>query len=184
MFVYGESNAGQVIESLEAFVDAFDFNRPGVEGSLGRDVRDRVVQGISIRSEDEHRGAGTPWKANEEKYAKWKKKRYGLADAPNARTGGMLSRKSLIGRTTIEPDVVTMIYGTGEPPSGTTTGVKMTAQDEKVTDIEKAYYAHTGQSVHKIKRPFYELDETISKDVWDLIAMSLDHYIKTATHKR
>ena len=64
-----------------------------------------------------------------------------------------------MGRTTIEPDQVTMIYGTGDPPARASFGSpteKRFARAQKRTDIEKGYYAHTGQSKHKIKRPFYQ----------------------------
>ena len=51
-----------------------------------------------------------------------------------------------------------MIYGTDKPPDravfGTPTA-KQLEQDQKVTDTQKAYFAHTGQSKQKIKRPFY-----------------------------
>ena len=58
----------------------------------------------------------------------------------------MLSQKSLYGRTTIDPKLITMIYGTNAPPDRTRNGVPLSDADKAITDTEKAYYAHTGQS--------------------------------------
>ena len=55
------------------------------------------------------------------------------------------SQKSLYGRTTIKSKHVTMIYGTNQPPDRAAFGsptAKQFEQDQKVTDTEKAYFAH------------------------------------------
>ena len=49
-----------------------------------------------------------------------------------------------------------MRYGIDTPPTAGMSANPVYAWDEKTTDIEKAYFATRGQSVHKIKRPFYE----------------------------
>jgi hypothetical protein len=165
---------------MHAIVDSFDFNLPGIEGSLGRDVMMAVVEGIMRRSEDEKKGAEVDWPKNTDGVAKRKEKRYLLTDAPNEQTGQMLSQKSLIGQTTIEPELVTMIYGVNTPPDKTKTGVKLAPADERVTDVEKAYYAHTGQSKQKILRPFYELDDTIATDVIKIVGDALNDHVREA----
>ena len=76
------ANVNEVVDSLDAITDSFDFTVPGADQSLGRDVAKRVVQGIYDRSLEERRGATSPWKQNEAKYAKWKSKNY-----RNRRTG-------------------------------------------------------------------------------------------------
>ncbi len=174
------SNIGDVISFLDGFIDGFNFLRVGHEQNLGRDVANRVVQGIYDRASDRRAGIGEPWDANEPKYAKWKEKYYGGVANPNVRTGQMLSHQSIMGRTKIEADQVTMIYGLGEPPVrayfGTPTD-KQLAQDKKVTDVQKAYFAHTGQSKHKIKRPFYEVNDEDSRQVAETYQENLNRMI-------
>ena len=83
--------------------------------------------------------------------------------APANRTAGparCLASKSSTAGPRSNQKQVTMIYGTNKPPDraafGTPTA-KQLEQDQKVTDIQKAYFAHTGQSKKKIVRPFYQL---------------------------
>lgn len=164
---------------LDDFADAFDFTRPGAEGSLGKDVLKAGVECISTRAIDRNAGPDDVWQENEPKYAAWKAKRYNMSDdKPNVRTGQMLSEKSLTGRSTIEPKQVTMIYGVDAPPDGTWTGAPLTEQDKKITDVKKAYFAHTGQSVHHIKRPFYQLTETDGKEISELCQKNLNDMIR------
>ena len=169
------SNIGQIVRWLDDFVDSFDFLRVGEDQSLGRDIMKEVVEGIQKRSGDEKRGAGAEWDLNEPKYAAWKVKRYKLGpEEPNVRTGQMLSQKSLEGRTKIEAKEIMMIYGVGDPPDKTRTLVPLPTytrgdhvgeQIDDKTDIEKAYFAHTGQGQRGVIRPFYEVDETIAAGV-------------------
>jgi phage gpG-like protein len=174
------SNIDHVVAFLEGFVDSIDFRRPGVEGSLGRDIMYRVAERMHNRALSDRRGIGEPWDKNEPKYAAWKAKNYGVEE-PNSRTGQMLSQKSMRGRSTVEPKVVTMIYGTGDPPDNAVFGTpreKLLEQDKKVTDVQKAYFAHTGQSKHKILRPFYEVDESDGQAVTELIQKDVNDLIR------
>lgn len=173
------SNIADVISFLDGFVDSFNFTRPGNDQSLGRDIANKVVERIYDRSLDQRAGPGGPWDKNEPKYAKWKDKNYGVAE-PNSRTGQMLSHQSLFGRTKIDPEQVTMIYGLDEPPVRATFGTpteKQFEQDRKVTDVQKAYFAHTGQSKHRIKRPFYAVDESDGRAVVELCQENLNRLI-------
>jgi hypothetical protein len=157
------SKIGAVVSWFNDFVDWFDFKRPGVDGSLGKAVTMKAVDRIIALLSNDQAGVSGIWLANEPKYAAWKEKNCGVAKAPNVRTRQMLSQKSLYGRTKIESKEITMIYGTGDPPDralAETPTEKQLKADKKVTDVQKAYFAHTGQSKHKIKRPFYELDES------------------------
>ena len=82
------SNIGQVQAWLRGFVDSVNFMRPGNDQSLGHDVANKVVNQIIERSEKQPTGGvDREWEMNADKYAKWKEKRYGIADGPNTRTG-------------------------------------------------------------------------------------------------
>jgi hypothetical protein len=178
--IFGEANVDQVMRGLEDWLDSFNFLRRGEDQCLGRDVMNEVVEGIQTRSIDNHQGADDVWPKNAEKYRKWKDKRYGTTE-PNVRTGEMLSELSLRGRSIIEAELVTMRYGLGVPPTRAAfTDKPLTEADKSITDIEKAYFAHTGQSAKKIRRPFYELDETIAANVRKVIAENLNDFIAEA----
>jgi hypothetical protein len=168
------TNIAQVTAWLQAFVDSFDFNHTIGTKSLGRDIAHKAVQQIQDRALSHRTGAGTAWPPNSDTpthwtegpngeawgYRQWKDENYGT-DEPNSRTGQMLSKESLYGRTKIEAKQITLIYGENKPPSrsyfGKQPDPKIFAQDQKVTDTFKAYLAHTGQSKKQIVRPFYIL---------------------------
>lgn len=178
---------------LLKIVDSFDFNRPGEHGSLGRDVMNAVVEGIQTRSHDQKRGATTEWPKNATNYAKWKQNKYGVANAPNVRTGDMLSQRALRGRSVIGPNKITMIYGTNEVPKATSTGKPLPTKKRRgtgevvpyddLTDVQKAYFAHTGQGPNNVKRPFYEPDDNITADVRKIIDAALDDHIREANRR-
>jgi hypothetical protein len=177
------SNIDGLMVHLRDIVDGFNFTRVGTDQSLGRDVANLVVARIAQRGVTDKGGISGPWPENSTKeppkggYKGYKERRYGV-DQPNVRTGQMLSQPSLFGRTTVEAYLITMRYGTGEVADRTTTGVPLAKADTKRTDIEKAYFAHTGQSVHKIKRPFYEVDESDGTAVVEFLQQKLDAYIE------
>jgi hypothetical protein len=182
------SNIDEVIAFLDGFVDSFNFKRPGIEQSLGRDIQYKVADRIQTRALSDRKGTGEPWKENSTRafpwfpngYKAWKLENYG-ADEPNSRTGQMLSQKSIRGRSTIEEREITMIYGTGEPPASATFGSpapELLERDRKVTDVQKAYFAHTGQTKQLIKRPFYEVDESDGVAVSQLCQENLNDLIR------
>jgi hypothetical protein len=181
------SNIAEVTTWLQGFVDSFDFKRPGVDQSLGRDVAMLAVHRISDRSLSDRTGFGTAWPPNSEKpsrwapqgYRQWKEDNYGVGE-PNSRTGQMLSQQSLYGRTQIESKEVKMIYGTDKPPDRATFGnpdPKLLARDQKVTDCQKAYFAHTGQSKKQIVRPFYQLIDDDAVAIVELCQENLNGLI-------
>ena len=172
------SNIAEVMAWLSGFVDSFDFTRVGEDQSLGRDVAMKFVERIHDRAHEIKGGAFEEWKENAPAYAAWKQERYNVADTPTVRTGQMLSQKSLFGRTTIAAREITMKYGVGTPPDRTSTGVELADADTKRTDLEKAYYVHTGQSKHEIKRPFYEVNEMDGRHVSDLCQQNLNDLIR------
>jgi len=167
------SNIEQVVAWLKDWVDGIDFTKTGADQSLGRDVANKVARQIADRAAIEGRGAGAVWAPNSttpsrwhpEGYSAWKGKHYGW-QLPNYRTGQMLSHTSLFGRTRIMAHEIEMVYGVDAAPARgySPTGL-LSVADEKVTDTQKAAFAHSGQSRKRIKRPFYELDDTIREAV-------------------
>jgi len=182
------TNIAQITAFLEGFVDSFVFTRVGNDQSLGRDVMKLAAQRMRDRSLQDRTGFGTAWQPNSETptrwqpegYRAWKEKNYGTGD-PNSRTGQMLSRLSMEGRSTVEAKQVTMIYGIDQPPTAAAFGspdAKLLARDQKVTDVQKAYFAHTGQSKKKIVRPFYQLIDDDGKAIVELCQENLNGLIR------
>jgi hypothetical protein len=147
------SNIASVVAWLDKFVDGFDMQRQIGPRSLGRDLADKAVQCIQHRSLQERTGFGTAWPPNSEKlnppwqpqgYKAWKEQNYGTRE-PNSRTGQMLSKENLYGRTTIESKQVTLIYGTNQPPTraafGTPTA-KQLARPESHGHLQGVSRAH------------------------------------------
>jgi len=173
-----ESNIHEVAEWLREFIESFDFQRPGRDQSLGRDVAMKIVEGIHERV-DKHEGPdGEKWPANSSTYKAWKADKYGLEDEPNVRTGEMTSQASLYGRTEINTHDLIMRYGTNTVPSRSyaPTGY-LSKQDTEVTDTQKAYFAHTGQSRKRIVRSFYGANETDVRNVTELVQENMNEYI-------
>jgi hypothetical protein len=188
------SNIAEVQAWLSQWVDSFDMQRQIGPRSLGRDIAHNAVQIIQDRSLQERTGFGTAWPPNSETptrwhpqgYKAWKEENYGT-DAPNSRTGQMLSKESLYGRTTIEAKLVTLIYGTNQPPTRAAFGTpteKQFEQDQKVTDTFKAYLAHTGQSKKNIVRPFYRLNEIDAPEIVEVCREHLVEYITDTNASR
>lgn len=171
-------NMPDVIAWLTDFLDSFNFNLPGVDRNLGRDLAHVFAGQIEARAATESRGAD-PWRwdRNEPGYEARKTAAYGWPDdKPNYRTGQMLSQASVFGRTRVVDDkVVELVYGTDKPPKGTyspednRTPSEVQA-DEAVTDVEKAEYASW-------KRPFFEVDDVVEEAVIDAADQALDQYI-------
>jgi hypothetical protein len=174
------SNADQFFGGLDRWLDGFDFNRKGKEQSLGRDVAMTLIRGPDVgamggimgRIADEVTPDGTPWPENEKKYKEEKGKVYGW-DEINRRTGQMTSQESLYGRTTIEPDRVTLRYGTDSPPSvGKSPTGHISASDKRVTDVEKAGHAT------RDGRGFYGFNQEDRANVIAVAQENLDEYIR------
>lgn len=156
----GTHNVDQVYNDIKDFVDSFDFTEQVEDKSLGVDVASKIVAGIVIRSIDEQRSADAPWDKLNKKYLEWKIKHYGV-DSIGVRTGQMLSHVSLLGDLQITPELVTLLYGTGEADR----------DDPSITDIEKAFYFSK-------RRPFFDLDDTIADAVFARIEELLEHYLR------
>ena len=86
----------------------------------------------------------------------------------------MLSFDSLLGQVIVTPTLVTIRYGTGLllKESKSPTGYIEPA-DEKITDDEKSFYAHTQG------RGFCELDDEICTETFQIISTALGNHIRT-----
>jgi len=168
-----KSNVDEVIVRLAWLVKSFNWLRPGIDQSLGRDICNKVAEGIVSRATRFKKGANEVWQDNCENepprggYRGWKERKYGVTDQPNVRTGQMLSEQSMVGkRTKITEDLITMYYGNNDAPKTSYGGTSyISKQDKQTTDTEKAKWAHQGQSKYRIKRPFYEMDDEIAAAV-------------------
>lgn len=171
------SNIDDVSAWLDAVVASVNFEMPGVEGSLGKDLAGAVAEGIQLRTEQEKLDAeGGPLKPNEAKYAARKERDYDIAaNTPAVRTGQVLSLVSLLGQTKITKEAVQMVFGTDEPPSRTRMGgwkrPKLREADQRVTDRQK------GQFLEEQGRPFYGLDEAIGDTCRDLCREAIERLL-------
>lgn len=181
------SNAAHVQAWLEHWLAGVNFTRPGADQSLGRDIALKVVDRIATRGTVDKSGADGEWPKNAPAYAAYKAKRYGITDAPNIRTGQMLSQQSLYGRTRIEEKEITMVYGVNAPPDRTGTGVPLSESDKQVTDVEKAYFAHSGSGTGRnskgqfsanTKRSFYAANREDAIAVVELAQANINEYIE------
>ena len=158
----GLSNIHAVVDALRQWVDGIDFTRQGKDKSLGRDCAGVIVEGIMERGLQDQSGPDGIWLANDPAYAKCKAEKYGpgMDNAPNYRTGQMLSELSLLGTTTYEPQVVTLRYGINAPPTrGAGPLGTILDCDRKVTDIQKAQWRHENG------RRFYAITQSDSDAV-------------------
>ena len=162
-----DSNQPEIDAALDQLVSGLSFAHVGQDQALGRELVTIVAEGIAARSAEGMAAGGGLWYANEPKYERWKKKRYGV-EQPNYRTGQMLSQTSLEGDATIGETAIEMRYGTGTPPAAAG-GVPLSVSDESITDIEKAFFCSA-------LRPFYELDDDISEECRKHAMEALDKF--------
>jgi hypothetical protein len=177
----GYSNIDEVCADLNRLIDGFGFDLPSIiDRDLGRScamtfatgIRDRATKGIGSEGE---------WEPNSDipegkGYASMKERVYGVIEAPNDRTGDMLSVRAL-SNCHISHDQVVLEYGTGDYPEPGSKGRPVKASDLKKTDREKAYYAHTGQGPNGVTRPFYALDDDICGEITERCQERLDQYV-------
>ena len=147
-------------EALTGTIATFGFTATHEGRALGELIVDNVVEGIALRSiERQCGGDGVRWPLNSDARRREKFRRMGQA-LTNVDTGQMLSAKSLRGTTKITQHMVTMDYGTNTPmnvpdrlPATQRIVVLGGIAKERVTDVDKAYYALIQG------RSFFELDD-------------------------
>src|SRR4051812_27183806 len=131
------SNLDEVVRQIDALVHTMDFDHSVGTMSLGRRMAEKTAEMIQARSVSFQKGSDVQWDPNRELYKSDKARKYNVFDLAGVRTGQMLSQESLRGETTVTATEVEMVYGTDQPPTGSSTG-HVTAQDMKVTDRQKA----------------------------------------------
>jgi hypothetical protein len=193
------SNIKEVITWLEGFVHSFNFELPGRDMNMGRDIAHIVAGRIQERSSRTSGGAnGQRWKPISDKasirgvvaggvvvggesYKERKRKAYGWMEAdgrPGYRTAQMLSQESLFGDTRVEPYLIEMRYGLNVPPQDCKSPhdnrrPSEKKADESVTDRQKGEWFTAGG------RTFYELDDQIRDAVLEEARQHLIQYIQT-----
>lgn len=175
------SNVNEVNAWLKKVVAGFNFDLTVESESLGKDCANIIAEEIAVRSAD-GRGADGYWPENTNTpspqlgglgYRDWKQLKYGVGK-PNIRTGQMISIESLLGTVTVTTDAVTMLYGTGDPPTRSAASSYFNPRtDGAITDIEKAYFCSVAYA-----RPFYELDDDMASIVFRHIEETLAEYLQ------
>lgn len=181
--MFDRASVDRVSDFLDQFLDSVNFQRPGVEASWGEDVAWAVIRGphtgefggIMGRCADQVTPDGATWPENSDDppgdgYRSRKARKYGWEDT-NFRTGDMLSAQKLYGRTTIEPRKVTLIYGDQTAPthSVSPTGY-ISEKDKKITDVEKAAYAHeSGRAFYGIGPGDAENVSAVSQEALNML---------------
>lgn len=177
-----ETNINDVVAWIGRFVGSFNFTRPGIDQSLGRDLAHEVAGQIAIRAAAESRGPDPGrWEPNARRYRERKARHYGWPDNPNYRTGQMLSHESLLGEPAVDPDRVLMHYGTNEAPRGNKSPVdnrtpSERAADARATDVDKAEWTTQGGK-GRPARPFYQIDDAIRDRVIEVAGEALADYL-------
>lgn len=107
------SNLAEIEALLKGIIDGWDFDRPGTDRSLGLDLAGIVGAGIAERSLGEAKSPdGEGWRPNEAKYAARKKEKLGVTNV-GVLSGQMLSLQEILGNVDVQPDEVTIRYGSG-----------------------------------------------------------------------
>lgn len=146
------SNIDQVCTWIDDVINSIDFTRPGEDESIGKDVAVSIAQEIADDAAEQMEPDGTPFPANEAKYAAWKGRKYGMQEpAYGYRTGQMLSLESLIGEVDVKADEVTMTYGKDLPPTRSSASGYISDQDKAVTDRQKmGWMKDKGVNIYKL----------------------------------
>lgn len=175
-----DSNIDELIASMDSFLDSFNFQRKGIEGSLGKDVAMTIIRGPDVASmggimgriADKVQPDGTPMKPNAPTYAAEKDRAYGWSEV-GRRTGQAFSQVSLYGRTTIGPYTIEMRYGTdATPTSSVSPNGHISDADQEITDTRK------GMFLTQQGRAFYVVNDEDRQNVIGVTQANLDDHIK------
>lgn len=169
----------EYFHDLNELIATFNFTRRGKDKALGIDAAHKVAQGIVDRSASEQAsGTGLEFRPNSPAYTAEKRRKY-HTELIGFRTGQMISIPSLLGTVDLQPFLVTMQYGTDQPPSRAfIAGASVYPEDRRVTDTQKAGW------FTKKKGKFYEPDKNIEREVRDLFAGALDEFIDECNSRK
>ena len=152
---------------LEALVESFDFEAPGVDGSLADDIVDAVAEGIAERAIDQQSGAEGGWADNADSYVKRKKK----AGKPvSVLSGEMISLVELRGGVETTPTTLTMTYGTA---AFTRRRLEWFSNGSDGKDGEPS-----GAKNQPARPGLYRTDPAIDAEVESRIGAALERHIK------
>jgi hypothetical protein len=171
------TNAHIIGPQVAAQIRSFDFTTTREGKTLGLLIAENMTQGIVDRLAETGGAPSTgEWPRNSIERRDRKRKAYGWDDT-NYATGQMLSFVSVLGVVTVEPTLVTMAYRTGQPPQEPKNPNRyMSYADAHTTDEDKSFWAHTQG------RGFYELDDQICAENYQIFATALGNYIREPQH--
>jgi hypothetical protein len=168
------SNVDEVTAAIDDIIKGFGFDLTVSDKTLGHDcveifatdVQNKASQGI---------GSEGAWKENAADYASMKERVYGVDEGPNIRTGQMLSILSL-SNAEINHESVDLEYGTDTIARDGVKGRPVKNADKKLTDRQKAAYAHAGQGPEGTERPFYAISAEAATAIQEKCQARLDDF--------
>ncbi len=164
------SNLVEYQPAFAALINDFNLTVPGKDQSLGRDMATEACLAIVERSvADQQDATGGTFKATSPKYTASKLRKFSV-DLVGVRSGQMLSLESVKGEITVEPEVVTIKYGTGEVATRSSTGGQLRSNEP--TDRQKADWFTQGG------RPFFGLLEADHDRVQGVARAALAEYLE------
>ena len=152
-----DMDAAPLADIIEAMVETFDFTLPTTGGgTLGEDLAAQAADDIAQRSSAGLDVNGNPFRENEEKYARYKLRRYQV-DRPGELSGQTLSLQACLGTPEVTADTITLRHGQGLDPRAagrdrSRSGVQMKPYEVTATDTEKGEYLTASG------REFYRVD--------------------------
>lgn len=172
------SNIDGLMASIRRKIDAFGFESRGRNGgTIGDEIATAVAEDIASSAEEvQANPTGGEFPENEEDYAKWKAERYGVGSrAFGLRTGQTFSVESLRGEVEVDGEAMSMTYGTGRPPDGSSKSGYIADSDRETTDVEKMGWLiskNAGQ-VHP-----YEVGPYAAAEIKDILADGLKRHLE------
>lgn len=171
------SNVDEIAEWLRSLGDCLDFTRPGIEGSVGKDMLIGQAYRIDERCSREE-GPTEAWAENQGKYAKKKDTLHlpvGIGIAPPSEER-MLSILNLKGEQIITAKEATMIYGAAGSASG---------PDDPSPRNKAAWFTNGSEGAdgersgakNQPDRPFYEYTEDDVEASVDIAVDAIDRFI-------
>lgn len=145
------SNADDPRAGFEEALKSFGLDAPSLKGkTVGDRALTTIGDGIETRSNRKEGPDGERWQGNASSVIE----RKGRDDA-NVDTGALLSREQIDGEQSVSRNEASMTYGTDDDCR------------------KKAHWAHEGQSVLRIRRPFYAMSDADVDAVVDGFAQDL-----------
>lgn len=167
------SDVDKVMDGIGRLIDGFSFRLKGRDESIGKDMVTTAAQGIADMCANQIDWDGARFPSNEEKYAAYKTRVYGVHEpAYGFRTGQTFSLESLMGEYQISTNEVTMKYGTDWIPTRASAG-NIQDSDRKATDREKlGWLMETGNI------DVYRIGDVVILDVMEVVREGWREYLR------